>query len=687
MMLFPNSQANHWLMLDVVPGVSKSDILLLFLSTPVQFWLGYRFYRGAFKSLFYLRSANMDVLIALGTSVSWFFSLYSILRNALFSKRLAEQFFETSVFLIFFILMGKYLESYAKGETSSAIKHLMNLTPTTTTLVTLDENEKIFNEREIDIELLQIGDLVKVNRGARFPCDGLVFEGSGHVDESMLTGESNPVHKSKSSPVTGGTVSLSGIFIMKVVKVGEETTLARIIALVSNAQASRASIQELADRISSVFVPTVLIIAIITFFVWMCLFRFGVVEGSSLPLLSSPLLFSIEHAIAVLVIACPCALGLATPTAVMVACGVAAGLGILIKGGGEALEMASKVDTVVFDKTGTLTMGKPTVSESKVVSGLGFNSIMFWKIVLLVDSNSDHPLAKCVCAYSKAYISKSTLIEEDHLLAVRDIQEIGGKGMSGFLECASGNYHIFVGNEAWLCENDCALPHHLASILENWKLRGNSVVLVGLVKQGDISRTTEGFVLGMIGISDQIRIEAQSVVENLQAAGLDVWMLTGDHEVPAKAVASSIGIRNDRVIFQVLPEEKYKKIKSLQRTGIVCMVGDGLNDAASLAQAHIGISIGAGGSEVAIEAAQVVLVKSNLWDVVILFDLSRKAFNRIKLNFLWALGYNLLGIPLAAGVFFKFGLGLNPSLASLAMALSSVSVVCSSLLLKLYKLP
>jgi P-type Cu+ transporter len=543
----------------------------------------------------------------------------------------------------------------------------------------------VLEEKEISIDLLQVGDLVKVNRGGRFPCDGLVFEGSSYVDESMLTGEANPVYKTKASVVYGGTVSQSASMIVKVVKTGGDTTISRIVALVQEAQASRAPIQEYADKISSIFVPVVLVIAVITFLVWILLFSFGLVSPSSIPKLSTPMLFSIEHAISVLVIACPCALGLATPTAVMVSSGIAARLGILLKGGGAAIEMAQKVTTVVFDKTGTLTMGKPQVAESKVDTSHGLTELNFWSLLLMAESNSDHPLAKAICVFAKEYQSHHELVRNTDF-KLSNPRETAGKGLSADVESESFRAQIFVGNEFWLNQNGITLDESMKPYLDRWKSTGISLLV-------DTNTIPESFCFGIVGIADQIRPEAPEVIASLQKSGIDVWMLTGDHEETARAVASQLGIRQDHILAQVLPEEKFKKIKDLQmqttsqgRGGKVAMVGDGINDSVALAQAHVGIAIGAG-SEIAIEAAQVVLVKSNLRDVLILFDLSRKTISRIKLNFAWALGYNLLGIPLAAGVFFYWGLVLFPWMAGLAMAFSSVSVVSSSLLLKFYRPP
>ncbi|KAJ3306742.1 serine/threonine protein kinase Ran1 [Kappamyces sp. JEL0829] len=684
MMAFPDSAANKWLMQEVVDGLSYGDISLFLFATPVQFWLGRRFYVGAWKSLVYLRTANMDVLVVLGTTVAYGFSIYSLGRNVASQRVISPQFFETSVFLIFFILMGKYLECYAKGQTSSAIEQLFSLTPDTATLVTMKDADPptVEAEREIPVELLQVGDLVKVNRGGRFPCDGVVFEGVSYVDESMLTGESSPVYKTAGNKVYGGTISQTGTIVLKVVKIGAETTLARIIRLVQDAQASRAPIQEFADRISSVFVPVVLALALATLVVWLILLAR---DASGLPPLQTPLLFSVEHAIAVLVIACPCALGLATPTAVMVASGVAAKLGILIKGGGAALELSNQIQTIIFDKTGTLTVGKPSVTDSSLATSL-VSETEFWKVVSSVESYSDHPLARAVCAFAKEHFASLEQLDGSlERLNATAVQETGGKGMAALLQIQATQYRVFVGNEQWMNENHCYVGKDKQALLDRWKQTGKSIVMVGAMS---LPHGQQGMILGMIAVADQVRPEAASVVAQLMSRGVQVWMLTGDHDSTARAVASQLGIFPTHVISQVLPEEKYQKVRQLQTSagGKVAMVGDGINDSVALAQADVGIAIGAG-SEVAIEAAQVVLVKSQLGDVLTLLDLSRTAFSRIKLNFAWALGYNALGIPLAAGVFSRWGLALDPWMAGLAMAFSSVSVVCSSLLLKTYTPP
>ena len=531
-------------------------------------------------------------------------------------------------------------------------------------------------ESEISLELLQVGDLVLVNRGARIPSDGIVYQGSSHVDESMLTGESNLVSKDVGHVVMGGTISVSSQLFVKITKIGNDTTLARIVSLVQDAQQNKAPIQDIADRVSSVFVPSVLVLAFITLFVWLfCLLNALV----SLPDSSSSMLvFSVEHAIAVLVIACPCALGLACPTACMVSSGVAAKLGILVKGGGAALEECTKISTIVFDKTGTLTLGRPTVSDIHLIENTILPGV-FWRLIVAVENFSDHPLAKSLVDYGKTAIEEELIDVHDQVI-VHEVTEIAGKGLAAKVSIGGVQHSVFVGTIQLLRENGCfhncdeAMLDQLTSA---WKEAGKSVVYVGALSLGS---------LGVLSVSDQSRPESHIIIQALRNRSIDVWMLTGDNRSTAQAVAAQLGIPPSNVIAQVLPEEKYTRIKDLQMraSGSVAMVGDGINDSIALAQSDVGIAMGVG-SQIAIESAQVVLVKSDLRDIIILVDLAHATINKIKLNFLWAMGYNLLGIPLAAGVFFRWGLALDPMFAGLAMALSSVSVVLNSLLLNFFR--
>ncbi|KAH6592692.1 hypothetical protein BASA50_007912 [Batrachochytrium salamandrivorans] len=700
---------------EVIPGVSVEDVAMFILATPVQFGLGWRFYIGAYKSIFRLGTANMDVLVALGTTAAYLFSVYAISINAISQKRNVDQFFETAIFLIFFILLGKYLETLAKGKTSQAISQLMSLTPDTVVLVHLDESDSdvIVNETEIELGLAQVGDVLKIVAGGRFPCDGILVRGSTFVDESMLTGEAVPISKCVGDEVLGGTVNNSSMVLMKVVKVGADTALARIVKLVEDAQFCKAPIQAFADRISAVFVPGVLIVALVTLLVWIVAVTTGAVPLDWIPADRSPILFAAEFAISVLVIACPCALGLATPTAVMVGTGVAAKYGILVKGGGAALEMAHKVTAIAFDKTGTLTFGRPTVADVHITASLdGLRHVLptdvnFWSMLRTVESASDHPLAGAVCAYIQDMIPEAAQNGgrlPSHVIV--DITEVAGRGLSALLQPndpSEQSFRVVVGNERWMREHACYDdPEQISDATLLWQTLGRSIVMVGVAPEptGEAhlsvvnapSMQMRGRLLAVLGIADLVRPESADVITALEKRGIEVWMVTGDNDTTARAIGSQLGVSPDRIMSHVLPGEKADKIKHLQslqslngRHGKVAMAGDGINDSVALAQSDVGIAIGAG-SDIAIEAAQVVLVKSDLRDVLILIDISRKTFSRIRFNFAWALGYNLMGVPLAAGVFFPLThMVLAPWVAGLAMALSSVSVVVSSLLLKNFR--
>ncbi|KAI8999605.1 E1-E2 ATPase-domain-containing protein [Gaertneriomyces semiglobifer] len=691
------------MMKEVAPGLTVVGLITFILATPVQFVLGARFYRGAYKSLRYAKSANMDVLVALGTSAAYFYSVYAIIYD-MANKRTGteELYFETSVLLIFFILLGKYLEVYAKGKTSEAITKLMSLAPDTAVLVTLDAEspDLILKEESVDIALVQVGDVLRVNPGNRVPCDGVLFRGSTYVDESMLTGESKPVSKTIGDPLMGATVNGNGSILMKASMVGSETTLSRIIRLVENAQTSKAPIQAIADTISRYFVPCVIGIALITLVGWM-----GGVYSGSVPTDwlkdHSKGVFSLNFAIAVLVIACPCALGLATPTAVMVGTGVAARYGVMVKGGGAALESAHKVAAIAFDKTGTLTLGKPVVTDSAFLTAAGpiVDDKDFWALTVATERNSDHPLANAVVSHAvetRAVDSNvSSLAQGQYVIG--EVRETPGKGLAcTILAGAIPAFTAFVGSERYVREacvyNSDQSAREGEEAIEKWQLDGKSIVVVGvqpIASEGALSGS--GTIIGLLAIADSIRPEAPAVIKTLQSRGIDVWMLTGDNQKTARAVGKSLGIPEHNIMAQVLPHEKAEKVRILQKSvkkgKKVAMTGDGINDSVALAQADVGIAIGAG-SDVAVEAAQAVLVKSDLRDVVILLDLSRKTFNRILLNFTWAFGYNILGIPIAAGVFYPLAkVALAPWIAGVAMAVSSICVITSSLLLKLYKPP
>jgi Cu+-exporting ATPase len=591
------------------------------LATPVQFIGGYRFYRGAWSS-FKNRNSNMDTLIATGTTISYVYSLY-----ALFSG--LDTYFDISALLIVFILLGQVFEEITKGRASSAIEKLVGLQPKRATVIRGGKAESV------SIEDIQVGDIIVVKPGEKIAVDGVVIDGSSSVDEALVTGESLPVTKSIGDAVIGATINKTGSFRFKATKVGADTLLAQIIELVRRAQTSRAPIQKLADQISGYFVPIVLILAIITFNVWY------VVLGSSLV---GALLF----AVAVVVIACPCALGLATPTALMVGTGRGAKLGILIKSG-EVLEAARNIKYVVFDKTGTLTEGKPVVTD--IVGDI--RSVLSTAAAL--EAVSEHPLASAILEKAK--------IDDINYKEATAFKAVEGKGVAGLVT----GKHAFIGNAAMAVDAGLLIDS-FAEQMQLFELQGKTVMLVGL---GDA-------VIGLIAVQDQPKPSSKRAVERLLKLGINPVMITGDNEGTAKAIAKIVGITE--VIANVLPGEKAERVKSLQQHGRVAFVGDGINDAPALAQADLGIAMGSG-TDVAIESGGIVLVKNNLEDAVTALRLSQKTFARIKLNLFWAFFYNVAGIPIAAGVFSGIGITLNPALAGLAMAFSSVSVVSSSLLL------
>jgi len=612
--------------------IPDKNIILLLLATPVQFIAGYRFYKGAFSSL-KAKTASMDTLIAIGTSAAYFYSLFVILFPGI--NGLGEEvYFETSAVLITFILLGKWLEAVTKGKASDAIKKLMGLQPKIATVI------RDGKEMQIQIKNVMVGDVVMVKPGQKIPVDGIVVEGLSSVDESMITGESIPIEKKKGDKVIGGTMNKHGSFKFKATKIGRDTVLSQIIKLVEDAQGSKAPIQRLADKVSSYFVPAVMIIAIISFSVWY--FAFG-----------QTFVFSLSIFIAVLIIACPCALGLATPTAIMVGTGKGAENGILIKNA-EALENAHKLTTIVFDKTGTLTKGKPEVTDIIAVDKLNKKEIL--KYVAVAERDSEHPLAEAI--NNKAKKERLKVPAAEHFKAVPGYGIIAKYGKDILL----GNrklmekYRIRIENEEEI------------NRLEN---EGKTVMILALNRRA----------VGLIAVADTLKEFSKKAVEKLHKMGKEVIMITGDNKRTADAIAKQLGI--DYALSEVLPEDKEKEIKKLQQKGkIVAMVGDGINDSPALARADIGIAIGAG-TDIALETGQIVLMKNDLRDVVTAIDLSNYTIKKIKQNLFWSFFYNSIGIPIAAGVLYPFI--LNPMIAGAAMAFSSVSVVSNSLLMKRYK--
>lgn len=614
----------------------------LLLATPVQFWAGLRFYNGFFKAL-KRGSADMNTLITVGTSAAFFYSLAVTLFPQVFSQAGygAAVYFDTSATIIALILLGRWLEAKAKGRTSQAIKRLAGLAPRTARVLRNGE------EVDLPIEVVVPGDLLRVRPGEKIPVDGIITEGASSVDESMLTGESLPVDKAPGSRVIGGAINKTGSFVFQAEKVGRDTMLSRIIHLVEEAQGSKAPVQRLADRVASVFVPVVIGIAVLTFALWLL---FSPAPGFTHALLAF---------VAVLIIACPCALGLATPTAIMVGTGKGAESGILIRSG-EALERLEKVTAVVFDKTGTLTKGQP-----RVVDILAFNRSENDLLALAssVERGSEHPLGQAV-------------VEEARARGVTVPNALGYETVSGKgIRAVVADQGVLVGKPGWLKENGVTVPGEAQAKIEEWARQGRTAVGVASGNQ----------LLGMLALADVLKDEARSAVQGLVKSGLKVAMITGDNKSTAQAIAQEAGI--ERVSSEVLPQDKSLEVKRLQGEGeVVAMVGDGINDGPALAQADVGIAMGQG-TDVAMEAGDITLMRGDLQGVGRAITLSRKTLRTIRWNLFWAFAYNVLGIPIAAGVLYPWlHVTLSPMIAAGAMAASSVFVVTNSLRLRNVKL-
>ncbi|KAJ4955224.1 hypothetical protein NE237_012007 [Protea cynaroides] len=649
----------------VINMLTIGELLRWILSTPVQFIIGWQFYTGSYKALRH-GSANMDVLIALGTNAAYFYSVYSVLSAATSEKFMGTDFFETSSMLISFILLGKYLEVLAKGKTSEAIAKLMNLAPETATLLAFDSEGNVIGDQEMNSRLIQRNDVIKILPGAKVACDGFVIWGQSHVNESMITGEARPVAKRKGDAVIGGTLNENGVLHVQATRVGSESALSQIVRLVESAQMAKAPVQKFADRISKYFVPLVIILAFCTWLAWFLAGKLNGYPKSWIPSSMDSFQLALQFGISVMVIACPCALGLATPTAVMVGTGVGASQGVLIKGG-QALESAHKVNCIVFDKTGTLTIGKPVVVSTRLLKNMVLRE--FYEMVAATEVNSEHPLAKAVVEYAKKFRED----EENHVWPeARDFVSITGHGVKATVQ----NKEIVVGNKSLMLDTGISVPADAEELLIETEEMARTGILVSI----------DGNVVGVIAISDPLKPGVQDVISILKSMDVRSIMVTGDNWGTANAIAKEVGI--ETVIAEAKPEQKAEKVKELQARGLrVAMVGDGINDSPALVVADVGMAIGAG-TDIAIEAADIVLMKSNLEDVITAIDLSRKTFSRIRMNYFWALAYNLLGIPIAAGALFpSTGFRLPPWVAGAAMAASSVSVVCCSLLLKYYRRP
>ncbi len=606
------------------------------LSTPVLFWLGRDFYINAWKQAKH-RSANMDTLVALSTGVAYIFSVFNTLFPEFWHEMglHAHVYFEAASVIIGFILLGKLLEEKAKGNTSSAIKKLMGLQPKTVTIV-----HDGGHQMEIPIEQVEIGNTIVVKPGEQIAVDGTVINGNSYVDESMLSGEPIAILKNENDKVFAGTINQKGSFQFKADKVGSETMLAHIIKKVQDAQGSKAPVQKLVDKIAGIFVPIVIAIAITAFIVWNI---FGGDNGFTQGMLAL---------ITVLVIACPCALGLATPTAIMVGVGKGAEKGILIKDA-ESLELAKKVNVVILDKTGTITEGKPVVTND------------FWtdenptlkQILFSIEKQSEHPLAEAVVSHLK---SQSTT-------TISKFESITGKGAKA--EVKGETY--FIGNKRLMEENNISINESILEKVQRWSNEAKTVIWFADSQQ----------VISVIAIADQIKATSQKAIEELQQSGIEVYMLTGDNENTAKAVSEKVGIKHYKA--EVLPEHKAAFVKQLQEQGkIVAMVGDGINDSTALAQADVSIAMGKG-SDIAMDVAKMTIISSDLTKISEAIHLSKSTVSTIKQNLFWAFIYNLIGIPIAAGILYPInGFLLNPMIAGAAMAMSSVSVVSNSLWLK-----
>ena len=633
---------------DVIsPEINPLNFALvqLILSIPV-IYIGRRFYVVGVKQLL-MRSPSMDSLIATGTGSAILYSLYGTYRIYSGDIHYAPSlYYESGVVILALILLGKYLEGVSKGKTSEAIKKLMNLKSKKATLI---RDDKFI---QVDIEEVELGEIVLVKPGESIPVDGIVIEGQSSVDESMLTGESIPIEKNTGDKVFGASINKNGMLKIKVEAIGKDTIISKIIKLVENAQGSKAPIAKIADKVSGYFVPVVMLIATVAGMTWYYLGSRGLVEIDG-----APSIFALTIFVAVMVIACPCSLGLATPTAIMVGTGRGAELGILIKSG-EALEKAHKIDTIVFDKTGTLTVGKPKVTDVVVLNGMSEDEII--RISGALEEYSEHPLGEAIVE-----AGRDRQLEFPKVL---DFKSITGKGVSGVID----DKRVCIGNIKLMREFGIELGED--KLLEELANSGKTPMYLAIDEK----------LAGIIAVADVLKDEAIETIKELHKKGYHIGMITGDNKLTAQAIGKQVGI--DIVFAEVTPEEKYLKVKELQEQGKnVAMVGDGINDSPALVQADIGIAIG-GGTDIAIESSDIVLMKKNLKDVLVAMELSHAVIKNIKENLFWAFIYNTIGIPIAAGVLYPFtGHLLNPMIAGAAMAMSSVSVVTNALRLKKFK--
>lgn len=717
-MVMPEMNWCHSLLdIAIIPGLYLTDIVQMVLAIPVQFGVGRRFLLSAYRSIKH-GTPTMDVLVSISTSAAFVFSVLSMLRSVVTqSDHRPPVFFDTSTMLITFIVMGRLLENMAKGQSSAALSKLMSLAPSTALMITLDpETNEVISEKRIPSELIQQGDLLKIVPGEKIPADGIVYSGSSTVDESMVTGEVDAVAKNVGDSVIGGTVNGLGTFTMKATRVGSDTALSQIVKLVEDAQVSKAPIQGFADVVAGYFVPTVIALGVGTFVIWVILLSVLGVEHMPFMLQmeiknegdGNWFFVCLKLCISVIIVACPCALGLATPTAVMVGTGVGAQNGVLFKGGA-VLENGQKVNTVVFDKTGTLTVGKLQVTRAHCWATKQVSERQMLLLAAIAETYSEHLVGRAIVSKGKEMTGLDVL---DNLATVSAFKTETGLGIecqitvtgsdeleflndTDLKQLVGSTHFIVIGNQKWLeLHHGIGLADEQARAIEAEEVQGHTCIAVGL----------DGIAAGYISLADVVKPEAKRVIATLHAMGLKTAMATGDNALTARSIAQRLGITE--VYAEVSPNGKTQLVQRMQnqmfvrqtsarwtcfgrgfyfgkepQRSVVAMVGDGVNDSPALAAADFGIALGSG-TDVAMEAADVVLMRNDLADVVAAFDLSRTIFRRIRINLLWACIYNVIGIPLAMGVFMPWGYHLHPMMAGLAMAASSTSVVVSSLMLK-----
>jgi Cu+-exporting ATPase len=704
---------------DIIGGITLKEVLMLFIATPMQMIVGRRFYKAAYLG-YQHGVVGMDFLISLGVGGSYLNSCVVVFLQFLDPMFDKPVMFETAGMLLSFVTLGKFLEKTATGHTTAALARLAGMQPQKAIRVALDSKGlPVMNgtgEATVDVCDVQLGDCIKVLPGGAIPVDGVVLRGESYVDESMISGEPLPVAKKNKDNVFGGTINQLSILYIVANRVGEETALAQIVRLVEEAQTSKAPIQAFADRIAAIFAPMIILLSMMTFIFWIVMIsgQFanpswfegdGSMQHMEPDELPGAFLFAFMSAIAVLVVACPCALGLATPTAVMVGTGVGAKHGVLIKGG-DVLEAATKVDCIIFDKTGTLTSGKLSLSDevhideacsraANLIMGNGSksssSSVPLASIPLLlaasVEQASEHPIGKALTNAASANGLSTLPLRSD---AKTDV--LVGSGVVAALQLKKSGQSLTaaVGNVKLMKDQNISVSSDITAKVKALEEQGKTVVLVAVMNNNDKAATNGGgYAVGALALTDQLKPSANNTVRNLERNGIEVWMITGDAEAPARYTATQAGIDPNRVIAKALPETKALEVKRLQGQGkMVALIGDGINDSPALAQADVGIAIGAG-TQVALEAANMVLIRDDLHGVSIALDLAKTVFFRIKLNYVWALGYNLFGVPTAAGVVMPFihGFHLRPEIAAACMAFSSIAVVLSSLSLNLYKPP